>query len=365
MPSLTRSAVRAAAALAAASSILAAAPSWGAAYHFSVDVPTTVAGGATLLPRQIVRFDGSAYAVAVELPSGVEVLALDRLADGRWLFTPTRPVTLDGVDYEPRDVVAYDGVAYAAHLRGGSAGIPSYARIDALSHDATGALLVSFDVPTRIAGVDYGRSDLVRRSGSSFSLAWSADSAGVPASANLVGADESQAGVLSLAFDIPVSLSGIEGLPGRIVAWNGSAFESRESASAWPASSQMRDFVFEQAWVPPGAVPDGSDVPGVPLTLDKNPGGAVTLRWSAACGAGATDYEVYEGTIGAWWSHVPRACSTAGGTSLALTPSGAGAYYLVVARGAAHEGSYGRDSSGSERPAIASACLPQALGSCP
>ncbi len=318
--------------------------------QFAVDVPTTLPGGMVLLPRQIVQFDGSAYSIVAELPADVEIVALDRLADGRWLFAPQAPALLDGRWFGPRDVVVFDGEAYAVYFDGASAGVPSYAAIDAVAHDTNGTVLLSFDVPVALAGVEYGRSDLVRWSGT-FSLAWSGEAAGVPAYANLVGVDRSASGSFVFGFDTPVELAG------------GNA--TFESTTSWPTSTRVRDFVIEASPPSPGSVPDGGLVPGLPLTAQKLAGAAIALTWAVACSAGGNDYEVYEGTIGAWSSHVPRACTTGGATILALTPIPAGAYYLVVPRGASTEGSYGLTSEGTQRPQSATACVPQRAGSCP
>lgn len=363
MPTVTRTAFRVAGLLAALC-VLDCRPTEASVSFFSVDVPTVLAGGTTFLPRQIVRYDGSSYSVELELPAEVEILALDRLGDGRWLFSTAHPVLLGGAWYEPRDVIAFDGGGYAPVFRGEAVGVPPSTRVDALSHDASGALLVSFDVPTTIGGIDYGRSDLVRWNGS-FALAWSADGAGVPRSANLVGADAAPAGGWTLSFDVPTDLGAIQVLPGRSIRWNGSAFEATESATLWPAGSGMRDFVLDAPPVPPGAVPDGAQVPGVPLTIAKTGPGTIVLSWAAACGPGASDYEVYEGTIGLWWNHIARACSTGGATSYGLAPAPTAAYYLVVPRGPATEGSYGLASGGVERPQGEAACFPQLAGSCP
>jgi hypothetical protein len=114
---------------------------------------------------------------------------------------------------------------------------------------------------------------------------------------------------------------------------------------------------------PAGAVPDGEGVSGTPLTVQRKPLGRVQLDWSPSCSASDTDYEVYEGVLGNFAERTPRACSTGGATSLTFA-AGNAAYFLVVPRNQSREGSYGRDSTGSERIPAASACLPQALGGC-
>jgi hypothetical protein len=92
------------------------------------------------------------------------------------------------------------------------------------------------------------------------------------------------------------------------------------------------------------------------MLLTKNPNGiAIDLTWNACCRAGA-DYAVYEGSLGAWSSHVPALCSTGGQTSATVSPAAGDRYFVVVPNDATTEGIYGADSSGAERPASTSTC---------
>ena len=113
---------------------------------------------------------------------------------------------------------------------------------------------------------------------------------------------------------------------------------------------------------PAGHVPDGTD--GVPLAVAKA-GSEIALAWSPSCLTGDDDYEIYEGTIGDFTSHVPIFCTTGGATSKTFLPDASDRYYLVVPRNATREGSYGESSPGTERPAGVSACLPRQIGTCP
>ena len=115
----------------------------------------------------------------------------------------------------------------------------------------------------------------------------------------------------------------------------------------------------------PGAVPDGRRVAGLPLTAELSPGGQIVLNWDTSCSAIDVDYEIYEGVIGEFFSHEPKFCSTAAGTSAIFTPAVESSYYLVVPRSADQEGSYGITSNRVERPRRASACLLQTVGRCP
>jgi hypothetical protein len=98
-----------------------------------------------------------------------------------------------------------------------------------------------------------------------------------------------------------------------------------------------------------GSVPSA----GPPFTVRKN---AVTpqhldLTWGDSCGPDQNDFAVYEGTIGNWYSHTNKLCTTAGALGVSdFTPSAASSYYLVVALSTTSDGSYGTNSAGAEIP---------------
>jgi len=115
---------------------------------------------------------------------------------------------------------------------------------------------------------------------------------------------------------------------------------------------------------PAGGVPDGEIIPGVPLTVSKV-AGDIALSWDSSCLSSDTDYGVYEGTIGNYYSHAERFCSSGGLLGITFTPSAGDRYYLVAPRNGSSEGSYGRASAGSERPPGSPSCASQMIGSCP
>ncbi len=108
--------------------------------------------------------------------------------------------------------------------------------------------------------------------------------------------------------------------------------------------------------LPPSAAP--GKITGW-LTVAKNPNGIdLDLSWGPTCGDG-TDYAVYEGALGNWYSHEANLCSSGGAPSATITPQGGDRYFLVVAHDPSFEGSYGTDGAGQERPAATAACRPQ------
>jgi hypothetical protein len=92
--------------------------------------------------------------------------------------------------------------------------------------------------------------------------------------------------------------------------------------------------------------------------------GDLWLTWGISCAMTEYDWEVYEGILGDFTSHVPVRCSTDGAPWTILEQSPGDAYYLVVPRSLDREGGYGQATSGP-RPVSASACLSQELAACP
>jgi len=107
--------------------------------------------------------------------------------------------------------------------------------------------------------------------------------------------------------------------------------------------------------------PAGGRVAGLAMASSE---ANLSLSWSPSCSASDTDYAVYEGTLGSFTTHQSVVCSTGGATSATIAPSPGDGYYLVVPRTASKEGSYGRRSGGTERPAAVSACVPQQPSGC-
>lgn len=359
-----RSLSRIMAGLALAGAMAAAHESRAAQYYLTVDVPTTL-GGTVYLPNEILRLSGGVYTLELPLEGdGLGVAALLRAPEGAWFLTPDVTVVTDEVTVETRDLLLIDGDFIAFAIDGSAVGIPDYAAIDAALYDpVTDQIALSFDVPVLLGGVEYGRSDLVAL-GVGFSLLWDAEAAGVPLSANLIGAEVDSAGRLALTFDVPVTLGATTFLPGQVARWEaGAGFSLYASDPTWPPSS----LIYSLALLPAaGEVPDGS-AGSVPVTATPAVGGQLTLSWGASCSATDTDYAAYEGTLGAPFNtHVPVTCSTGGATSWTLTPSSGNRYYLVVPRNTVAEGSYGSSSALLPRPPSASACLPQEVDlTCP
>ena len=112
-----------------------------------------------------------------------------------------------------------------------------------------------------------------------------------------------------------------------------------------------------------GVIPDGAS--GAPLTLSLVSNGDLLLTWTAPCVGSLVDYVVYQGTLGAFNSHLPVTCSTGSASMATFKPQPADSYYLIAGAKGGSEGSYGRGSNGLERPHSAAACFARAVAICP
>jgi subtilisin-like proprotein convertase family protein len=121
---------------------------------------------------------------------------------------------------------------------------------------------------------------------------------------------------------------------------------------------------YEVRVTPEGGV---GAVPPSTLRLGKTTNGECQLWWGASCTypeAADTDYVIYEGTLGDFYSHVPERCSTVGVTSAIVPPSSGNRYYIVVPRNRFVEGSHGVTSTGAQRPTGPEVCVQRDFGGC-
>jgi hypothetical protein len=367
--------------LLACAALLGSAARAASPLYVSPDVPTDeTVSGFTILPWDIFRYVGvvPSYAPGFTVAGSAVIDALHK-QDGKddWLFSIEAASDLGGAlpaPADPRDLIHYDGATatYSVVFCGASVGIPAYANLDAVYQRADdGPVIVSFDVPTTIGAFNFDPADLVLFDHTVPGCGgWtipaanpvfdaSAAGAGVPLSANVIGADET-GGRFVLAFDAPVDLGppGVTTyLPGQLVASNGAAYSLFEPLLGWPTSSGVDGLSL---------LPNPGRVPAT-ILVNKAGGGDLTISWSSSCSQGAEDYGIYEGTIGVWYSHTAIDCSDLGSNlSETITPAAGNTYYLVVARHAYEEGSYGADWLGAERPVGAAVCVPtRVVSSCP
>ena len=288
---------------------------------FSLDTTAQLPGGLTAAPGDVVRFDGTTYTLEIDgtaegLPSNALVDAVGMIEGGDLLLSFDITVSVDGITVDDEDLVRFDGVTFSLFLDGSGAGVTAALDLDAVHHlDPNGHLLLSFDGSGTLGGVDFDDEDV-------------------------------------LEYD-PVGAT-----------WE-MAYDGSVQHSGWPQGDL--DAVHAVAAVA-GAVPDGDEAPGTPLTVSKAAGNDIMLDWAASCVASDTDYAVYEGLLGDFTSHIPvdnpnPFCTTLNDTEATITPATGSRYYLVVPQGDVREGSYGK-TSGGPRPPSASACQGQLVGIC-
>jgi hypothetical protein len=152
--------------------------------------------------------------------------------------------------------------------------------------------------------------------------------------------------------------------PGWPQTWPPCGFYTAELPDAEGTITNLDFGSWESETPPSGRVPDGLTLPFASLQVEWD-GQDVILSWGFSCLPLDSDYEIYEGRLGAFYSHAPIACTTHGVPSHIHTPPPADTYYLVVPTNKVYEGSYGLRGHGTERPPGAQACLPQRVGACP
>ena len=332
--------------------------SMGQSYYEVPDVPTVLAP-VTALPWTIARNDAGLYTLAATLPPGTPIDGLHRMGSGKWLISVSSATVLGGTTWEQSDVVAFDGVAtYSLFFSGASAGVPASSDVDAVLIDkATGDLVLSFDIPTTIGATTYEPADLVRYTGGIFSLFFDASAAGIPITSNVTGAD--QLGTrTAMTFDVPTRVGPALFLPGQLVAWDGLALSVLDPQPGWPASRSAS--IDALSLLPsPGVVPPT-------ITVNLISPTQIRIAWNGSGCAGGETYGIYEGVMGAYYSHTRLAAHCTDTPPLfqedvAFSPGSR--YYLVVPSNANVEGSYGTNSAGAERPVGAVQCVPvQELG---
>ncbi len=375
-------------------SVIASFPSRAQQEEFvSSDVDLDInAGQHEAFPGEISKHAAGTYLLESDLsvPGDLANNIVDGLHDfgaPQWLFSlkPSSNNDLGGQLSPPadqRDVIRYDGVGYSHFFCGPSVEdpVPEGSDIDAIYMDGTD-LIVSFDVPTLIGGVDYLPSDLVRYTptGEGGCSAWRLaasplefDSSGrIELSRNVTGAAKTATGIV-LAIDQDAILETAPGTTasfrrGQLVRWDGSFFSEYRALANWPARNLVSALSLPTTPVPAGSVSPGGSAG---LAVFKN-GEDLDLSWSSSCLSGDADYAIYEGVFGDFTSHVPRTCSTQGRVSATITPGSNGShYYLVVPQSETREGSHGTvDLPGpggvAERPVGISSCRLQEIGACP
>jgi len=144
-------------------------------------------------------------------------------------------------------------------------------------------------------------------------------------------------------------------------------FNTWDAADNFYQGWAIDDVQVTNVLVPSTCTSSGGTAPGRVLNnlLISKSGANLVMNWSAPSNPCITsNYGVYRGSL-PWtsYNHASLTCTT-GGTTYSASAGTGSYYYLVVAQNTGNEGSYGTDSSGTQRPNAAVPCLPQQVGSC-
>jgi len=149
------------------------------------------------------------------IPAPAEIGAWHGLPGGDSYLSLDITVALPGLPApaEPRDVVEFDRASgtFSLVFDGSAAGVPSSVRVDAVSQDLNGELLLSFDTTVALAGgVVADDEDLVRYDGVVYAMVFDGSAAGVASSTDLDGVHDIVTGpLLLMSFDTSGSVGGV------------------------------------------------------------------------------------------------------------------------------------------------------------
>ncbi|MEJ8569434.1 hypothetical protein [Elongatibacter sediminis] len=145
------------------------------------------------------------------IPAAADLTLYHVLGNGDRLLGFDTTVELPGaVRASPSDVVRYDGNAYSLEWDGSAAGVPSGARLDALSVDGAGKLLLSFDIAVALPGLTVMDEDVVLVDGASYLMFFDGSLDLVPEAANLDALHFApDSGSIYVSFDIAGEVGGM------------------------------------------------------------------------------------------------------------------------------------------------------------
>ncbi len=329
-------------------------------FYCSPDVPSYL-GTTDYLQTQTVYYQSGSWSLEFDgpmygIPSDVSIDAFAYDTNGDLILSFDEPVTLSGTNFMPSDLVRYDGATYTLYWSGSSAGLGPDTNIDAFALTDTGKKLISFSEPATVGGTTYMPGDVVEIGTSGLSLYLSASTLGIGGTSDISGLGYGSDNLyLTLGEPDPAATGGPY-LPGDIIKYNGTSLSLWLRDSSFPGYARWDGLSFDG---PPG------NATKLKVQKSSTSPGSLVLSWTASTCARVTDYAIYEGTIGSWYSHSNLTCSTGGSTTADITPGSGNTYYIIVPENKIVEGSYGTNSSGNERPVGLSLCRPlQKKASC-
>ncbi len=266
-------------------------------FDFGVDVPSDISG-TNYLSNQIVHHDSGVYSVSFNgaaegLGMDVNIIAIAVLGNGDIIFSTDAPFTASSINFEPRDIVQWNGVEYSMYKSGSALGLSASANINALALSSSGLLLISFDVPETVSATTYEPMDIARVNGdNSLNMYIDGSVAGIPADANITGYHELCGSDSLFCFDAPVDLGGTTYIPGQIVRYNGS-YSLFYGDAAFPDYAGMTGFyVIDDISASPSN--NGPVCIGNQINFTANPSGGsspYTFSWDFGDSVGSSSEE--------------------------------------------------------------------------
>lgn len=145
------------------------------------------------------------------LPAAADVTAFHQLENGdRLLAIDTTAALSPSVTARPGDVVRFDGNDFSIEFSATSMGIAGNARLDALTVNDDGDLLVSFDITIAAGAVIADDEDLLRYDGNALSLFLDGSSVGISPSLDLDAVHHvTGTTTLLMSFDTSGTIAGV------------------------------------------------------------------------------------------------------------------------------------------------------------
>jgi hypothetical protein len=216
----------------------------------SPDMTVALTSG-TITPQELQCYSFPSGSLAIPpngIPAGVNITGFFPISSTQLLITIDTTTTLPTngvggtVTVTPRDVASYNSstsfFSPSLFFVGATNSVPGGTRIDALGMDASGDLLLSFDVTINVPGSRGGTftvkpADLVAFNSGKYSLAFNSAVAGIPDGVNLDGATMLPNAHLLMAFDEFGSIGGTDFTPTDVLEFN-------SGANSWWCHSMAR-----------------------------------------------------------------------------------------------------------------------------
>lgn len=224
--------------------------------RISPDIGLTLSGQ-IVTDDNVVEDDLSGAVAVIDIgavPREAGLAAYHLLDSGHQLLVFDITVSLaGGVIARPNDVVGYDGIDYNLDFVGSDFGVPNGARIDALSVDETGNLLMSFDITTELPSVVADDEDLVRFNGvDSFEMLFDGSAVGIDPGLDVDAAHfDGDSGRILLSLDSAGTIDGVVFSDEDILQYDPAggtwqqAYDGSAQHSAWSGGDLVALFVTQ------------------------------------------------------------------------------------------------------------------------